>query len=88
MRKRLCFKSRFDNFVLLFCKTVCEDVTGACPGGLTLNLFSSCSITWFVVILLEMRTLVDVPNDGVKMEVCRGEREGCEEKGVARRRDS
>lgn len=38
---------------------------------LTLNLFSSCSMTWCVVILLEIRTLVGVPKDGVKIEVCR-----------------
>lgn len=28
-------------------------------------------MTWFVVILLEIRTLVGVPKDGVKIEVCR-----------------
>lgn len=40
-----------------------------------MNLLSSCSITLSVVILLEMRTLVDVPNDGVKMEVWRRRRD-------------
>lgn len=44
-----------------------------CVQKLTLNLFSSCSMTWSVVILLEMRTLVGVPKDGVKMEVCGGQ---------------
>ena len=38
---------------------------------LTLNLFNSCSMTWCVVIWLEIRTLVGVPKDGVKIEVCR-----------------
>lgn len=42
---------------------------------LTLNLLSSCSMTWSVVILLEIRTLVGVPKDGVKIEVCRRQRE-------------
>lgn len=36
---------------------------------LTLNLLSSCVITWSVVIRLEMRTLVEAPKDGVKMDV-------------------
>lgn len=32
-------------------------------------------MTWSVVILLEIRTLVEVPNVGVKMEVCRDDKE-------------
>lgn len=39
------------------------------PKLLTLNLLSSCVITWSVVIRLEMRTLVEAPKDGVKMDV-------------------
>lgn len=42
------------------------------PKQLTLNLLSSCAITWSVVIRLEMRTLVEAPKDGVNMDVCGG----------------
>lgn len=37
--------------------------------ALTLNLCSNCSMTSFVVIRVVILTLVDVPYDGVKIDV-------------------
>lgn len=51
---------------------------GANVQTLTLNLFSNCSMTWFVVIPLEIRTLVGVPKDGVKIDVWRKHKSAAE----------
>lgn len=53
----MCYKAKFESYG--------EETK------LTLNLLSNCSITWSVVILLVMRTLVEVSNDGVNIEVCK-----------------